>query len=490
MRLGSLFDGIAGFPFASEQLGIVPVWASEIESAPISIAKRHFPNMLHLGCINELNGAEVEPVDIMTGGSPCQDLSVAGKRAGLAGERSGLFDQQIRLIKEMRSVTSGVSPRYFVWENVPGAFSSNGGEDFRTVLEEFAKVADPHAAIPRPPSWDGWKSAGSVLGDSWSIAWRVLDAQYWGVPQRRRRIFLVADFGGHSAAEILFKREGLRGDFETSRESWQGTATNVEGSVGGAALLKIRSGCEGGGKGPLIQYDKSATLGCNNDQTLFAPTYCIPINTQSALSRFNEPDNSRTGIGIGQDGDPSPTLQEAHSHAVAVAMHQNADGEVRAGRVANTLNQNSNPSGRNAPLIAYCIQANTVDRADTAGANGKGVSEDVSHTLNTVDRHAVAFNNISHSAGKEGVGPVPTKVRHGGGDTIIAESNIAIRRLTPTECERLQGFPDNWTATGHDGQAISDTQRYKALGNSVAIPCVLFVLEGIKKATKPWNEKG
>ena len=232
MTLGSLFDGAGTFPFAGSIFGVVPKWASEIEQFPIEVTKRRLPKMKHLGDIMKIDGTTIEPVDVITFGSPCQDLSVAGQRAGLGGERSGLFMEAVRIIKEMRGATNGKYPRYAVWENVPGAFSSNKGEDFRTVLEELCKIKDSTAVIPRPTNNKGkWKTAGLILADGYSIAWRVLDAQFWGVPQRRRRIFLVADFGGESAGQILFEQEGLSRSFAESREKWRGiTADTTYGS--------------------------------------------------------------------------------------------------------------------------------------------------------------------------------------------------------------------------------------------------------------------
>lgn len=222
ITLGSLFDGIGGFPLAAVHNGIIPLWASEIESFPIEVTKIRFPDMLHVGDITKLKGEELPSVDIITGGSPCQDLSVAGARAGFAGERSGLFMEQIRITKEMRwaDARSGkanhlIRPRYFVWENVPGAFSSTNGEDFHAVLEETARIAVSSVSIPRPPGGI-WKSVGCILGYEFTIAWRVLDAQYWGVPQRRKRIFLVADFGGHTAPKILFEQDSLFGNTQKS----------------------------------------------------------------------------------------------------------------------------------------------------------------------------------------------------------------------------------------------------------------------------------
>ena len=219
--MGSLFDGIGGFPLAAVHNGIVPVWASEIEAFPIEVTRLRFPDMIHVGDITKLNGAELPPVDIVCGGSPCQDLSVAGARAGLAGERSGLFMEQIRIVKEMRDADEqrgrtahAVRPRFMVWENVLGIFSSGEpkGEDFRIVLEETVRIAIPSVSIPRPFA-RRWESAGRiVLGDTFSLAWRCLDAQYWGVPQRRKRIFLVADFAGGRAGQILVDPESLSGD--------------------------------------------------------------------------------------------------------------------------------------------------------------------------------------------------------------------------------------------------------------------------------------
>lgn len=217
ITMGSLFDGIGGFPLAAVRNGIVPVWASEIEAFPIRVTQKHFPDMVHVGDITKLNGAELPPVDIICGGSPCQDLSVAGARAGLAGSRSGLFMEQIRIVKEMREAERNrgrpAKPRFMVWENVPGAFSSGSpkGEDFRIVLEETLRIADPAVSVPRPPGGT-WLSAGCIMGESFSLCWRCLDAQYWGVPQRRKRIFLVADFGERPAPQILFERQSLPGN--------------------------------------------------------------------------------------------------------------------------------------------------------------------------------------------------------------------------------------------------------------------------------------
>ncbi len=217
LTMGSLFDGIGGFPLAAERYGITPLWASEIERFPIEVTSERFPSMAHRGDITLLNGKELFPVDIICGGSPCQDLSVAGARAGLAGARSGLFMEQVRIVKEMRTAErergrtgKEVRPRYMIWENVPGAFSSGEpkGEDFRIVLEELTRVSIIGAVVPRPYPCS-WASAGVIIQDrDFSLAWRCLDAQYWGVAQRRKRIFLVADFAGVSAPLLLFDMLG------------------------------------------------------------------------------------------------------------------------------------------------------------------------------------------------------------------------------------------------------------------------------------------
>ncbi len=218
LTLGSLFSGSGTFEVAGMLSGIVPVFASEIEPFPIAVTTKRLPFVKHLGDINKINGADIEPVDIITFGSPCTDLSVAGKRQGLNAERSGLFFQAVRIIKEMRCATNGKYPRFAVWENVTGAFSSNGGEDFRCVLEELCKIKNTDISVPKPAKWE---KAGEIVGKGFSLAWRTFDAQYWGVPQRRMRIYLVADFTGTSASKILFESEGVSGYSPESFNSWK-----------------------------------------------------------------------------------------------------------------------------------------------------------------------------------------------------------------------------------------------------------------------------
>ena len=231
LTMGSLFDGIGGFPLAAVHNGIVPVWASEIEAFPIEVTKICFPDMAHVGDITKLDGAKLPPVDIICGGSPCQDLSVAGQRRGLAGERSGLFMEQVRIVKEMRNedirrgrTAQFIRPRFLLWENVPGAFSSAGGEDFRAVIEEIVRIKESTCHVPRPDSGRWGPAGAAILGNQFSLAWRCMDAQFWGLAQRRKRIFLVADFGGLTAPQILFIPESLPGYFAQSAGTGQGAA--------------------------------------------------------------------------------------------------------------------------------------------------------------------------------------------------------------------------------------------------------------------------
>ena len=553
IKVGSLFDGIGGAPLSAVLSGAEPVWASEIEKVPISITKRHFPNMKHYGDITQINGAEIEPVDIIVGGSPCQDLSVAGKRVGLEGARSGLFMDQVRIVKEMRNATRRETsdrstelprPRYMVWENVPGAFSSNKGEDFRAVLEEICQVCDPEVSIPRPAK-NKWLSSGTILGEGYSVAWRVVDAQYWGVPQRRRRIYLVADFGGHTAPEILFEQESVSRDITEGGETGQRIATDAERSSGAAGE------CE---------------LICSATQQANAERYwnLCPTITASA----------------GMAGNMGPWIAKTYGFEPGIAKRE----------------------GDNQAAVAYSLQGNMIGRADHNGPQGSGVNEDVSFTLNTVDRHAVCYdgscvtsptnrqnpkpgdpchtlgtdsrnyvcygissyhsNSMKSSNPHSGVYVADTSktIDQNGGNpacnqggiavvqptvcrmvafgeyatdgtastmkqrdykdatdrvvepvysldracfnqginakygmsieentaqTLVArgpsavsspEQKYLVRRLTPLECERLQGYPDGWTALDHEDKAVSDTQRYKALGNSFAVPNALFVI--------------
>jgi DNA (cytosine-5)-methyltransferase 1 len=356
--------------------GITPVWASEIEKAPISITKRHFPEMTHLGDITKIKGSDIAPVDVVTFGSPCQDLSICGTRYGISGARSGLFIEAIRIIKEMRYATN--NPTFIVWENVPGAFSTNKGEDFRAIIEEIARIAGDSLSIPRPP-WRGklWDNAGTVLGKDWSIAWRVLDAQYWGVPQRRRRIFLIADFGGQRAGEILFERESLSGYFAQDGTPQEEYTAGIEGSADS--------------EWPKV----AGTLTTQSNDSLFVDRVSHPRTAGTLCA---------SGAGLN--------------------------------RPAGSGNETD-----------FCVVTFSFQRSDQYSES------EVSGTL-----LASSYKRT---------------------DNLVNPEDGGVRRFTPTECERLQGFPDGWTAYGHDGEPLSDTQRYKALGNSVAIPCVTYILNGI-----------
>lgn len=572
MKLMSLFDGSGGFPLAASLCGIEPVYASEVEPYPIAVTKSRFPNMKHLGDVSRIKGAEIEPVDIITFGSPCQDMSVAGKRAGLkhtaVGDeettRSGLFMEAIRIIKEMRVKTNGIYPRFAVWENVPGAFSSNRGEDFRLVLEEFIKITEPDAVMPAVPQ-AGWAYADCISGDGWSLAYRVFDAQHWGVPQRRRRIYLVADFRGECAGKILFEREGVRGYFETGRTPWQGIAVDAQNCAGAddragevPYTLKIRSGCEGGGKGALVQKDKSATLATNNDQYLFQPIIVDSIGGKAETAWHG--DTAPCLKATHYKNPPCITVsagfcpEESAKTRVEPAVRCYDIGEARLRTPSEyiektpTLTARCGTGGNNVPGVVYCLQGNGIDRADTAGCNGKGWRENECYTLNTIDRPAVVYcignsqlnqNKFSEKAGtlncmhnQQGVIRENAKFgfevsNSGINSTIVAKGPSAVaykneiryivRRLTPIECARLQGFPDLWghldkkesfadeeykfwlevrntyarinNKTVKDYTKVqmltwynklhTDSAEYKMWGNGIALPNALYVMQGI-----------
>lgn len=240
LKLGSLFSGSGSFELAGAMCNVAPVWASEIEKYPIAITTRRFPNMKHLGDIRGIDGGKIEPVDIITFGSPCTDLSLAGNREGLhKGERSSLFFEAIRIIKEMRSASAGIYPRIAVWENVTGAFSSHGGEDFRSALEAIVRVNHDRISLPRPEG--RWLHAGLIVGYGYSVAWRKLNAIYWGVPQNRERIYLVADFRGERADKILFVEESQGWDVAASDSAWKSVPENPFGCAHGGLVYSVEN---------------------------------------------------------------------------------------------------------------------------------------------------------------------------------------------------------------------------------------------------------
>ena len=673
LTLGSLFDGSGGFPLGGMLAGITPVWASEIEPFPIRVTTKRLPFVKHYGDVNSIRGDEVEPVDIITFGSPCQNLSIAGKRAGLEGKQSSLFYQAIRIVEEMRCATDGRYPRFIVWENVPGAFSSNGGEDFRAVLEAVCSVKDGGISVPRPPKGK-WANAGCIMADGFSLAWRVVDACLWGVPQRRKRIYLVADFTAGSAGKVLFESEGVSGYSAEGFRAWQraaGSAVPCIGAAGGICLndqggscisvedgmactlraqshghppcvlesagfctehsadsrgigygeelsptlrsgtvpaavlfenhsqdtrytgpletaptvnatygmggnnqpfvvetpktLKIRSGCEGGGKGALIQDDKSATLSCNNDQTVFVP-FCKGTRPHSAEEaptwKDGEVANTLNAFDIGESRCNELVVQAfgiCSKESNAMKSDNPHSGFYEA-HTARTLDCNcNNPSSNQGGIAVVAVQGSMIGREDKNGPQGSGVNEDVSFTLNATDHHAVAYptycaskssfftsaeeevantlvatdykdppliNALQTASGKDVFGTISASMGSKqwlgnqeafSGDYHIVEPDYIVRRLTPTECARLQGFPDWWcgglgtenptedemafwrevfethrrimgtsSKPKSDSQILkwlkdphSDSAEYKMWGNGVALPNVYFVLSGI-----------
>lgn len=412
--------------------------------------------MKHLGDITKIHGDKIEPVDCITFGSPCQGLSMAGKRLGFDDNRSVLFLDAARIIKEMRTATNGMYPTFAVWENVPGAFSSNGGEDFRAVLEELARVEQPDVSISRPPRGGRWSKAGAIAGNGWSLAWRQLDAQYWGVPQRRKRIALVVDFGGQRAAEILFERTSLSGNPDESIKAWEATPGSSQTSPygrdrgGNSYTLKIRSGCAGGGKGALVQTEKSATLSTLQDQTLFQPVVY-----------------DARGNG---DGKIVPTITGDHENRItdytAIAIERKTFNEqsfshYKESDKCSTLKAKAGNIGNGSELLI---------------AEKTSVAVDVYNGAVTGDKTAtLTCKNDGSSSGP-----------------LVAEKTIRwiIRRLTPVECERLQGYPDGWTDIGDwtDSKGkkhkYADSPRYKALGNSIALPQWFWLVQKMRPYLK------
>lgn len=598
LTLGSLFDGSGGFPLGGLISGITPVWASEIEPFPIRVTTKRLPFMKHYGDISQMDGGKIEPVDIITFGSPCTDMSVAGRRAGLEGQQSVLFYQAIRIIKEMRCATNGKYPRYIVWENVPGAFSSNGGEDFKAVLEAVIGVAEPNTQVPMPEK-NRWPYADCYMGDGWSVAYRVLDAQFWGVPQRRKRIYLVADFAGGRAFDILFKSEGLSGYSAEGFRSWQRTTGSAADRTGTASLCLN----DQGGQRMDVTDDVTATLRAEAHHppcVLESAGFCTEHSSKSrsigyeeetsptlragvvpaAVALENHPADSRISISednkvqtltsrMGTGGGNVPLVMGNHVCAYGISAKDsnamksaNPHSGIYEAETSRTLDGNGGNPGCNQGGIAvvesYAIQGSMIGRDNKNGPQGDGINEDVSFTLNTVDRHAVyAMTTGSFTQVAEDKAPTvlardykdPTAVCYGIGrdtfnqgknakfaptfeeelqPTLVAkgpgaiQSGYTVRRLTPTECARLQGFPDWWcddlgiaeptmedirywydvfethrniVSSSTKPKSLkqiakwlrdphSDAAEYKMWGNGVALPCVVFVLSGIVYCTQ------
>lgn len=594
LTLGSLFDGSGGFPLGGMLAGITPLWASEIELFAVRVTTKRLPQMNHYGDVSSLNGAELPPVDIITFGNPCQDMSIAGKRSGLDGSRSSLFYEAVRIIKEMRCATNGKYPRFCVWENVPGAFSSNKGEDFRCVLESLCRVKDESVSVPR---CEKWANAGEILADGFSLAWRVLDAQYWGVPQRRKRIYLVADFDGECAGKVLFESESVSGYSAESFRAWQRTAAAAESGSGAAGAAGFCTEHSANARGIGYEEETSPTLragtvpaavyenhsqdtrytelrgiaptvsstygtGGNNQPFVVEDTRCFDVRftsegTKNARQNCYETETSRTI-------DTGGNAPDSNQGGVAVVYGICSDGSnsmkssnphsgIYHAETARTLDGNGgNPSCNQGGIAVVSVQGSMIGRADKNGPQGSGVNEDISFTLNATDRHAVAFSQDSYTKYSEndkcGALRAAGGMYGGGSETLVystsknsyhteAEENLAntlvasdykdpptvnspeyiVRRLTPTECSRLQGFPDWWCADlGTDEPTEeeltfwkdvfethrritdsvvkpksdkqirawlknphSDSSEYKLWGNGVALPCVYFVLSGI-----------
>lgn len=453
--------------------------------------------MKHLGDITQIHGDRIEPVDVITFGSPCQDLSVAGKREGLAGERSGLFSEAVRIIKEMREATDGIYPNFAVWENVPGALSSNGGDDFREVLEELARAAEPGAVIPRPAG--KWRTSGCVMGDGWSIAWRILDAQFWGVPQRRRRIALVVDFAGGRAPEILFIRKGLQGDSYPGGEAQKKAALHIGR---GFALPGRRRGVSGGDRGGEVKdiipfqcnqrdemrelNDVSGTLAANpgmKQQTFVAISYCLQGNVVDRDARQN---------GTGVIKDLSYTLNATDRHAVCASFM--AGQGAKAGGIAYTKDGSPTLKGAGSgtnqvPCVVFDARWNgdgSVSPTMT-GDHQNRVTDYTAVVCMANEQPIVAGVDCRNMRESEEIFPTLQSKNQGGYDLNRIHAvrvRYRVRRLTPLECERLQGFPDGWTDipdTAINGNSVktSDSSRYRALGNSIAIPPFKWVLKRV-----------
>ena len=554
LTLGSLFDGIGGFPYAASFYGIRPLWASEIVPECVAVTKRHFPDMAHLGDITRLHGGKIPPVDILTFGSPCQGLSLAGRRLGLADERSGLFMEAIRIIREMQEATHGKYPQFAIFENVPGALSSNGRRDYQAVLEAFtgAKVSMPKSGR--------WANAGMARGRGVDLAWIIYDAQHFGTAQRRRRLFLVADFRGKRAGEILFVPKSLRGYFEAGGTPRQGITAFTESGAGAAgAVIEILND-QGGDSMTVERGGLSPTLRSQTHGNL--PIVAAGFDLQQITSKTNrsslkpvQPTLCGTGsphviirpvcMATGQANaaildDQSPTLTAAHERPLLI--HPQLAGTLCASGAGL-----SRPAGMGSELD-FCIVSAGFKHKASAAAGSIGYQEETAPTLvagqessvikayvigayysggmlsdnphsgiyeaetsRTLDlnggnpccqqggtvivevsgsgalMNAASVDCRNHRENLEISGTLQAKSKSGGYSLNYQNPvriGCIVRRLTPIEAERLMGFPDFWTAYGCDGKEISDSKRYSMLGNSIAVPCVAYIMQGITDVLK------
>lgn len=429
LTLGSLFDGSGGFPLGGLLAGITPVWASEIEPFPIQVTTKRLPFMKHYGNISAMDGGKIEPVDIITFGSPCQDMSVAGRRDGLDGSRSSLFYEAVRIIKEMRCATGGSYPRYIVWENVPGAFSSNKGEDFKAVLEAVIGIAEPNAQVPMPEK-ARWPYADLYMGDGWSVAYRTLDAQYWGVPQRRRRIYLVADFAGGGAGKILFESEGLSGYSAEGFRSWQraaGSFTSCPGATGYdgyngslteevSSTLGVNCGMSTGRNGIVLNDQGGNRMDITEEvtSTLRAEAHHPPCVMESAGFCTEHSAKSST---IGYEEECSPTLRAGVVPAAVALENHPTDSRVKLSEDGNvqTLTSRMGTGGNNVPLVMK------IRSGCEGGGKGALIQENKSATL-SCNNDQTLFEPCGWDGGQ--VSPTLTKQNAGGSQRMPDKDNF------------------------------------------------------------------
>lgn len=451
--MGSLFSGIGGFEIAAQWNGAKVLWQSEIEPWAVQLLETRFPNARQLGSVTDIDGAEIEPVDIITFGSPCQDMSVAGKRAGLDGERSGLFRQAMRIIREMREATNGEYPKYIIWENVPGAFTSNKGNDFRTVLEEITETE-----IPMPDS-GRWAATGVVRGGKCDVSWRTLDAQYWGVLQRRKRIYLVADYRAKRSAEILFKPESVSRYPAPCGESRKGATSDI----------KSGTGTTGDGVSDDVCYTLTA---------FDVHGVCAPI---AILNDQGGDDIPRTFI-------PAIML-ESHPNDSRIKVDESGQCQTLTGQMGT--------GGGNVPLVmipVYTLDCRNIKANEgvsgTLQVNGSSLNSQnpVYIPVAVFQGQASPSAELSYS---ENISPTIQCTKQADVLTLaLAELTYIVRRLTPSECAKLQGFPADWHegVINEKGRQMPDSAAYKGYGNAVATVCAEYPLANIIEILKEAEE--